>query len=116
LFEFGGGFEEGDHLGLFLELFFALSVGDERLLIVLEKGVAAGVCEDADVCEVEEELDGVWSWSKAVNKLFADLLDGGGGFGVAEAVVIADDQVAYLKIDRQTLDEEALNELAAAHA
>jgi predicted MFS family arabinose efflux permease len=36
--------------------------------------------------------------------------------GVAEAVVIAEDRVAYLKIDQQVLDEEALSELAAAHA
>ena len=36
--------------------------------------------------------------------------------GVAEAVVIAEDRVAYLKIDQQALDEKALDALAAAHA
>ncbi|MDT8387631.1 MAG: MFS transporter [Thiogranum sp.] len=36
--------------------------------------------------------------------------------GVAEAVVIAGDQVAYLKVDPRVLDEEALNALVAAHA
>ena len=34
--------------------------------------------------------------------------------GVAEAVVVAEDQVAYLKVDRHTLDEESLQQLAAA--
>ncbi len=36
--------------------------------------------------------------------------------GVAEAVVIAEDRVAYLKVDPRVLDEEALNALVAAHA
>jgi hypothetical protein len=34
--------------------------------------------------------------------------------GVAEAVVVAEEGVAYLKIDRRTLDEEALAQ-AAGH-
>ena len=33
--------------------------------------------------------------------------------GVAEAVVIVEDGVAYLKVDRKALDEEALEELTA---
>lgn len=36
--------------------------------------------------------------------------------GVAEAVVIATEGVAYLKVDRHLLDEAALQELAMAHA
>ncbi|MCO6414206.1 MAG: MFS transporter [Thiogranum sp.] len=36
--------------------------------------------------------------------------------GVAEVVVIAEDEVAYLKIDQHALDEEALNALAASEA
>lgn len=36
--------------------------------------------------------------------------------GVAEAVVIAAEGVAYLKVDRHTLDETALQELAVANA
>jgi hypothetical protein len=36
--------------------------------------------------------------------------------GVAEAVVIAADEVAYLKYDQHALDEEALNALAAPEA
>ena len=34
--------------------------------------------------------------------------------GVAEAVVIVEDGVAYLKVDRNALDEEALEQLTAA--
>ena len=34
--------------------------------------------------------------------------------GVAEAVVVAAEGVAYLKVDRQTLDEAALRACAAA--
>ncbi len=33
--------------------------------------------------------------------------------GVAEAVVVAEDEVAYLKVDRHALDEQALEELSA---
>ena len=36
--------------------------------------------------------------------------------GVAEAVVIAADEVAYLKYDQHALDEDALNALAAPKA
>jgi hypothetical protein len=36
--------------------------------------------------------------------------------GVAEAVVVAEDGVAYLKVDRATLDEEALARLSTAAA
>ena len=36
--------------------------------------------------------------------------------GVAEAVVIAADEVAYLKYDQHALDEDALNALAAPEA
>ncbi len=36
--------------------------------------------------------------------------------GVAEAVVVAEDGVAYLKVDRATLDEEALTRLSTAAA
>ena len=35
--------------------------------------------------------------------------------GVAEAVVVAADGVAYLKVDRDRLDETALHDLAGAH-
>ena len=36
--------------------------------------------------------------------------------GVAEAVVVAAEGVAYLKVDRQALDEPALKALAAAES
>ena len=36
--------------------------------------------------------------------------------GVAEAVVIGEDGVAYLKVDQHALDEEALSALAAPEA
>ena len=36
--------------------------------------------------------------------------------GVAEAVVVADDGIAYLKVDRKRLDQEALRAFSATRA
>jgi hypothetical protein len=36
--------------------------------------------------------------------------------GVAEAVVIAEERVAYLKVDRKHLDQQALRAISAAEA
>ena len=36
--------------------------------------------------------------------------------GSEDLLARVEDRVAYLKIDQQTLDEDALSELAAAHA
>ncbi len=36
--------------------------------------------------------------------------------GVAEAVVVAEDGIAYLKVDRKRLDQEALRAFSATRA